>query len=200
MNKIKLVVLFVMITSITVLFQVNGNLRQENTRVSNNAKQLSTLLSDTVRYLKVNDSINGIKVIKLELKASEMAENTIIDEQLIKDLNIRIKEISAYSHTEAITTYNDTILLRDTLMLLDSSTMTGRTFKEVTRWHSINGIILPDKVIIKSVNKEELEYIEHWTKRKFLFIRIGKKRDSQIILSKNPKTKITKSVFITKMD
>lgn len=197
MTKIKILGVIIVMLSVLTLGLSNRNLRQENAIATSNVEQLSVLLDEAESTFKVNDSISAKKIIALKLDVKQMENSTLIDKGLINDLHIKIKHISSYGHTETITTYNDTILLRDTVILLDSIPMAFRTFKETTEWHTIDGIILPNRVIIKSSNKEKLEYIEHWTKKKFLFIPYGKRRDSQIIISKNPKTEIIESVFIS---
>lgn len=154
-----------------------------------------TLLQDVETY-KTKDSLNAAKVGVLELKLSEFERYRASDAELIKNLQIKNRELEAVTtaQMETITQLRGTV--RDSIVYLP-----GDTTKTVLKcvdisdpWFSLNGITTPDGTFSGTfVNRDSILIVATVQYKRFLnFLwKTNKVKNREIdIISKNPHTKI----------
>lgn len=177
--------------AILVLCQYTKSLKIEK-----GAYQTSmSVMMDSLRKYKVNDSLSAIQVGELNLTAREYRKYRPDDTSIIKKLKID----KPTSVTKLISHTRDSICasLHDTVILADNEPPdTLKHFSYNSTWTTIDGLIFRDSVQINIQNREELLITESTLRKKFLFIKLppklfGYKSRKLDVLSKNPNTTIT---------
>lgn len=153
------------------------------------------LLLKSAQY-KIQDSLNVAQIKSLELTVKEFETYRAQDAKLIKDLNIRNKDLEALVNAKLET--------HDTLLIAIHDTIPGiATFNYTSTWTDLSGTIdtIKDTMRVSITNREDLEIVESVTRKRFLgFLWYCKKLESRKVdvVSKNPNT-IIKNVSYTKI-
>jgi hypothetical protein len=112
-------------------------------------------------------------------------------------VNKRLNNLENTTKTTAQLVANFKIPLSDTTIVQpDSTVLRARKFNNNNKWIELNGIILPDTVNIQPVVNVPIQEVLYWQRKKFLFLRIGKKEYFSEVTSPNPYVKFTQHEVI----
>lgn len=187
--KISIIVLLVI--AVLLLLKYIGSLKIENNRLSCN----QAVLLDSMRTMKLQDSLNAASINALELSLQDYKKYRAEDAMLIKKLKAgktsAVTTINTTSTNHIITTVHDTILITDTVKCIDYE----------DEWITVSGYFTDDTANLNIINRESLLVVESLVKKKFLFIKLpvklfGYKTKSLNVVSKNPNTEINNIEFI----
>ncbi len=164
--------------------------KREKQRLETNQ---STLLAKERRY-KLRDSLNAVSIGVLTLKTAEFAEHFSVMEDMIKEMGVKLKRIENISQNAIQSNYKITTPLRDTIVIIDSSTVkNGLSLQYRDPWIELKGTILNNRFTGSIVSYDTLIQVVHRVPRRFLFFRFGTKELRQEIVSSNPNTQLTYS-------
>lgn len=194
--KIKLLIIFVLLSAGIYSYITIANLQEENAILQNNHDILLISNSEAQSALqgyKVQDSLNAVKISALLLTINDYERYRSSDAALIKKLRIDKNDLQRIVSAQTETINKFETALRDTTVLIDSARIAARAFNYQSTWTDISGIIAKDSVTLSIANRESLQIVETVKYKRFLgFLwktnRI-KRRDLDII-SKNPNTSI----------
>ena len=158
--KIGIGVIFVLLLAATFLmYRLWQEEKKESARLSDNMKSLCTGLEE----YKIRDSLNVVENHVLRLNIEELKELRSADAKLIKELNLRPKEVE-YITTTKVVTYSD-------------------------KWVDFYANI-PDSTFTYEVRDSLSSAISRIYKHRFLWWRWGTKGYKQTIVNHNPRSKI----------
>lgn len=190
MKKIKILFTCIAIILFIILSNYNKKVSLQNKILSNN----QSVLLDSIKHYKINDSINTAQIKQLVLTTDEYKQYRADDANLINKLKSDKPENIIKTVTETHTVISTKI---DTVYV-DSI----KHFSYKDNWINVNGQINNDSVKLNIKNKEDLLIVESIQRKKFLFIKLpikifGYKHKQIDVISKNPHTTITNTEFIT---
>lgn len=190
MKKYLFAIIAVLLAVVAVLCVYVSHLRDENSRIKSNNVVLSSQL-DTFRT-KLGES--AAMVDRLSLTLGEFRQQNQVLNERIKMLDLRLRRVSSYS----INGYQSSVTF--TVPLTIASAMPGvsveRRFLWNDRWNRVEGVIASDSVKCSVVHKDTIDQIIYRVPRKFLFIRWGTKKVSQIITLRDTNAAIVYSKYI----
>ena len=163
--------------------------KSERDRYRNNTE---ALLEDVTKY-KVNDSLNAAKVGILELTLKEFKKYRKEDNELIKELQTKNRELSQYIGTGTTTEVHIVTEVHDTTFLKDSVYIPMKCFDYRDKWVAMNGCFIGKEFTGDILVKDSLVIVETIKRKRFLgFLWKTKKiKNRQLdIVSKNPYTSI----------
>lgn len=180
MNKYLLIAIIILLGIVAGLSNCLNKEIKERSRQERNVE----VLNDDIKRYKFQDSVNAISVGELNYKISELKKYRADDARLIKDLNLRLKDVREIIKTEIVT--------RDSLVyVLD----TAGCFHHRSKWLKVDACIRDSSMTIES--RDSIAQIIHTEyKHKFLFWRWGVKGFRQEIINFNPHSNIEYSEFI----
>ena len=188
MRKFFAVVAIVATLATIVCGYVIASLREERDRLRVNQQ---ALLSDVELYrTRANESAASVEVLQLTL--DEFKEYRTEDARRIEELGIKLRRAESYAKSASISTYEDRLPLRDTIILHD----TVRIFEGGDAWSRMSGSVTEDSIAYSLHSVDTLHQVVHRVPRKFLFIRFGTKAIRQEIVSSNPHTELVYSEYI----
>lgn len=190
MKKYLFAIIAVLLAVVAVLCVYVSHLRDENSRIKSNNVVLSSQL-DTFRT-KLGES--AAMVDRLSLTLGEFRQQNQELNERIKMLDLRLRRINSYS----INGYQSSVTF--TVPLTIASAMPGvsveRRFLWSDTWNRVEGVVASDSVKCSVVHKDTIDQIIYRVPRKFLFIRWGTKKVSQIITLRDTNSAIVYSRYI----
>ena len=147
--------------------------KKESARLSDNMKSLCTGLEE----YKIRDSLNVVENHVLRLNIEELKELRSADAKLIKELNLRPKEVEYITTTKVVTKDSIVFVLKDSC------------FNYSDKWVDFYANI-PDSTFTYEVRDSLSSAISRIYKHKFLWWRWGTKGYKQTIVNHNPRSKI----------
>jgi len=158
----------------------------------------SVLMQDNYKY-KVSDSLNASSVSALRLSMSELIKYKKSEYDLIKNLNIKGRNVESVVSASSATESKINAIAKDSVNKSD----TLRCFDVKTKWYDFSGCYKEDKFSGLIVNRDSLVVVESVKLKRFLgFLWKTKKVKARKIdiVSKNPNTKILGLEFIKIID
>ena len=147
--------------------------KKESARLSDNMKSLCTGLEE----YKIRDSLNVVENHVLRLNIEELKELRSADAKLIKELNLRPKEVEYITTTKVVTKDSIVFVLKDSC------------FNYSDKWVDFYANI-PDSTFTYEVRDSLSSAISRIYKHRFLWWRWGTKGYKQTIVNHNPRSKI----------
>lgn len=180
MKKYLLIAIIVLLGIVACL---STSLKKETEERSRQERNVEILNDDIERY-KFQDSLNAISVGRLNYTVAELKKYRAQDAKLIKDLNLRLKDVKEIIKTEIIT--------RDSLVyILD----TLGCFHHRSKWLKVDACTRDSSMVIES--RDSIAQIIHTEyKHRFLWWRWGVKGFYQEIINFNPHSNIEYNEFI----
>ena len=149
-----------------------------------------TLLTD-VETFRVRDSLNAAKVQGLELTLSEFKRFRTDDAALIKDLQIKNRNLAAINKTQAETIIRLSTTGRDTVVIRDSIPVPALTFHCGDEWFDFDGLLVDRQITGKLANRDILTLVESVKYKRFLFWKTKRVKERTLnAVSQNPHTTI----------
>lgn len=172
--KIGIGVIFVLLLAATFLmYRLWQEEKKESARLSDNMKSLCTGLEE----YKIRDSLNVVENHVLRLNIEELKELRSADAKLIKELNLRPKEVEYITTTKVVTKDSIVFVLKDSC------------FNYSDKWVDFYANI-PDSTFTYEVRDSLSSAISRIYKHRFLWWRWGTKGYKQTIVNHNPRSKI----------
>lgn len=147
--------------------------KKESSRLSSNMKSLCTGLEE----YKIRDSLNVVENHVLRLNIKELKELRSADAKLIKELNLRPKEVEYITTTKVVTKDSIVFVLKDSC------------FNYSDKWVDFYANI-PDSTFVYEVRDSLSSAISRIYKHRFLWWRWGTKGYRQTIVNHNPHSRI----------
>lgn len=150
----------------------------------------ATLMGD-VETFRVRDSLNAAKVQGLELTLSEFKRFRADDAALIKDLQIKNRNLAAINKTQAETIIQLSATGRDTVVIRDSIPVPALTFHCGDEWFDFDGLLVDRQITGKLANRDILTLVESVKYKRFLFWKTKRVKERTLnAVSQNPHTTI----------
>lgn len=172
-----------------ITYQYNRikKLEQECARHERNTE---TLMGN-VETFRVRDSLNAAKVQGLELTLSEFKRFRADDAALIKDLQIKNRNLAAINKTQAETIIRLSATGRDTVVIRDSIPVPALTFHCGDEWFDFDGLLVDRQITGKLANRDILTLVESVKYKRFLFWKTKRVKERTLnAVSQNPHTTI----------
>lgn len=192
-KKIEYLILISLVLSCLGLWYTNISQTAENKRLKLNQK---VLLSQTAEYKKT-DSLNTCRIQALSLKINELEAYRAEDLALIKELNVKKKNLESIIKQQTVTVSNLQAKLRDSIRIdtLHAVIDTLKCFSYRSKWLDADGCIGDSLVDLNVISRDSLVTIESLVPKKLWFVPLparifGYKTRQVDILSKNPNTEI----------
>ena len=187
MRKIELLIWGCVIGFVITIVVSNINLKSENKSLSNN---VDALIKGVEQY-EVEDSLQAATIANLELSLSQYKKYREEDNKLLESLKIDNKRLKEVIKTQTKTYYEQTTLLRDSIIMLSGSDSIFipvyiKTAEYSDKWHSLNVVIHGDSLNYKLRTTESLLITNHVVPKRFLFIKYGCTEVRTDIVSRNP--------------
>lgn len=196
LNKISsslLAIILVLGVAVYDLYIRSNRLEKERDTYKQNTH---SLLSDFKR-MQIDSTTMAADVKILKLTLDEYKQYRSEDMEAIRRMKIQIKSLQSVAKHELEVNAPIAALLRDTLVLRDTTTVMIKTLEVNTPYLQINGIIDNDSLSGKirlPVNLHQAVWVEH--KYRFLWWKWGVKAVHQTISSDNPHVEIKYSEMI----
>ena len=159
----------------------------ERQRLKNNVE---SLMEDVEKY-RVFDSLSAARVIALELSVKEFERYRASDAALIKELQLRNRDLSAINKTQSETIIELSAIPRDTVIIRDSIPIEALSVTCGDAWFDFYGIVTPDEFTGTLHNRDSLLLAESVKYKRFLFWKTRKIKDRELnVVSRNPHTEI----------
>lgn len=189
----KYLILLCVILLATIAFQRKAleNAKSERDRYKSNTE---ALLTDVQRY-KTSDSLNAAKVGALELKNKEFKKHFAEDEELIKTLQTKNRELSQYIGTGTTTEVHIVTEVHDTTIVHDSIPYEAQKFHYSDPWVDLHGTIYDEEMDCDLSVRDSLVIVETIKRKRFLgFLWKTRKIENRQwdVVSRCPYTKIDK--------
>lgn len=189
----KYLILYAVITTAVIVFGGRFLLKEQQRHKNN-----STALMQSVDHYRTlaDESAASVQVLRLrcrefeDLRAADAAKIRQMGQKIVR-LESAAKSVSQ-TVVEVVTPIRDTIILRDTLQIVD----TLRLFRWQDSWVTIDGTIFQDSVACSLKSVDTLRQTVHRVPRRFLFFKFGTKALRQSVVSSNPHTEIVYSEYI----
>lgn len=144
-----------------------------------------------VETFRVRDSLNAAKVQGLELTLSEFKRFRADDAALIKDLQIKNRNLAAINKTQAETIIRLSATGRDTVIIRDSIPVPAMTFHCGDEWFDFDGLLVDRQMTGKLANRDILTLVESVKYKRFLFWKTKRVKERTLnAVSQNPHTTI----------
>ena len=164
-------------------------LTAERGRLKNNVE---SLMEDVEKY-RVFDSLSAARVVALELSIKEFERYRASDVALIKELQLRNRDLSAINKTQSETIIELSAVPRDTVIIRDSIPIPAVSVTCGDAWFDFYGVLTPDEFTGTLHNRDSLLLAESVKYRRFLGFLWKTKRilNRELdVVSKNPHTEI----------
>lgn len=153
-------------------------------------RNTETLMGD-VETFRVRDSLNAAKVQGLELTLSEFKRFRADDAALIKDLQIKNRNLAAINKMQAETIIRLSATGRDTVVIRDSIPVPALTFHCGDEWFDFDGLLVDRQITGKLANRDILTLVESVRYKRFLFWKTKRVKERTLnAVSQNPYTTI----------
>lgn len=195
MSKLTSVSLLIMAALLVAIHLLRGQvktLQQERDKYSANTE---ALLSD-IKRMQIDSCTTAAAVQTLKLSANEYEKFRTADAATIKKMGIRIKDLEAAAKHEVVVEVPVNAVVRDTVIIRDSSAIAVQKVEMLTPFIQLSGFIQENRLsgrIHVPVTLQQAVWVEY--KRHWIFFR-RVKAVHQTISSNNPYVKIKYSEFI----
>ena len=186
-----------------IAFMVMGviihNLSQEKARYERNTEALM----QGIEQYKVRDSLNAARVQTLELTVRDFERLRSEDAQLIKEMQVKTRNLASVNKTQAETIIRLSAIPRDTVLIRDSIKTPAVAVHCGDYWYDFEGVLARDEFTGKLRNRDSLVLVESVEYKRFLgFLWRTKqiKRKSMDVMSRNPHTTIIGVEYLQIMD
>lgn len=172
-----------------ITYQYNRIMKLEQ-ECARHERNTETLMGD-VETFRVRDSLNAAKVQGLELTLSEFKRFRADDAALIKDLQIKNRNLAAINKTQAETIIRLSATGRDTVVIRDSIPVTALTFHCGDEWFDFDGLLVDRQITGTLANRDILTLVESVKYKRFLFWKTKRVKERTLnAVSQNPHTTI----------
>ncbi len=183
MDKLTLIACLAAILAIAGGLAVKKVIAKQKDEISRQRDNINVLTGEAIIY-KTKLGRNAEQVQALSLKNSEL---DVFNKQLadrIKDLGIKLKDVSNANVVEAKTNIEFVTVTRvDTLKDV-------REFEYFDGWNRVAGRSRTDSTEIYVESLDTIDIIGSVKQRRFLFFRIGKPKIQTTISNSNPKSRV----------
>lgn len=190
MKKYLFAAIGVLLIIVAVLCMYTSHLRRENTRIKGNNNILSSQL-DTFRT-KAGEAAAMVDRLSLTLSEFRQQNQELADR--VKALDLRLRRINSYSINGYQSSVTFTVPLTIASVMPDAALK--RRFCWSDTWNRVEGVIASDSVKCSVTHKDTIDQIVYRVPRKFLFIKWGTKKVSQIITLRDTNSSIVYSKYI----
>lgn len=190
MKKYLFAAIGVLLFALAALGMYANNLRKDNLRIKSNNIVLSSQL-DTFRT-KLGESASMVDRLSLTVKEFRQQNQELAER--VKMLDLRLRRVSSYS----INGYESSVTFTVPLTTVFSmpNTKQEQRFTWSNTWNRVEGVIASDSVKCSVTHKDTIDQIIYRVPRKFLFIKWGTKKVSQIITLRDTNSSIVYSKYI----
>ena len=165
---------------------------KENERLRRNEHALR----EGIEFYSTECGRSAASVEALQLELDEFRQQHSKDAAEIASLGIRLRRAESFSKSVAVTSFTDTVVVRDTVLLHDTAPISARHFVWEDVWSRVEGILFGDSLHYAVRTIDTLHQVVHRVPRKFLFIPYGTKAIRQEVWSSNPNTELVYTEYI----
>lgn len=190
-NVVLIIIIIAMSAVMVKLFESNSNKAKQINSLENNQ---ANLLGQVNRFR----TENGILVEKsnqLQLTVDELREYNLISEKELKELNVKYKNLQSYLNLEIESKRDTTVVVKDSIVYIDSSLVKARTFNYSDNWYSCKGTFYGDKVDLDMSCRHKINTASEVIYKGWWIFKRPKKVEVTVWVS-NPKDTITKNIVI----
>ena len=163
------------------------SLRAESEKYKTN----TTALMEEVTHYKLRDSLNGARADALQLSIKELEKWRAEDAEIIKDLKIKNRDLSAINKAQTQTIIELRARGKDTIIIKDSIVIPAQKYSCGDFWFTFNALIIDKQMIGDLQVRDSLLLIERIKYKRFLWWNTKKIKERSVdAVSKNPHTKI----------
>ena len=178
MNKILIIILLILISSISGIYYLYDKSIKENRRLTNN----QTTLMASLKTYKFRDSLNVVENGKLTLNVNELKANRKKDLALIKELKLKPAQVKTIIKTKIETRDSIVFQLKDSCLHYN------------TEWMDVHGCVGDTLYITSTDSIAQIAHKEY--KHKFWFIKWGLTGFKVKTVNFNPKSTVKSSEWI----
>lgn len=185
MNKKTLILSVMLLVSVAVLvkiYRLNESLRADIDRLSHNM----TIVTEPLEYYKTDSGLVA-KHEALQAKYSELEKQHLADTKLIKELNVRLKDVKAIQTISVAST--------DTIYLEPTTTSQDTLIAYTDKWISLS-VNIPQRQCMYETRDSLTTIVSRAYKHKFLWWRWGTKGYDVQIVNHNPHSKVRYSRYV----
>lgn len=182
----------VLLIAFAVSVLVVVHFAKENERLRRNEHALR----EGIEFYRTESGRSAASVEALQLELDEFRQQHSKDVAEIASLGIRLRRAESFSKSVAVTTFTDTVVVRDTVLLHDTAPISARHFVGEDVWSRVEGILFGDSLHYAVRTIDTLHQVVHRVPRKFLFIPYGTKAIRQEVWSSNPNTELVYTEYI----
>ena len=180
----------VLVAALMVITYQYNRIKELQQECARHERNTETLMGDVETY-RVRDSLNAAKVHGLELTLSEYKRFRADDAALIKDLQIKNRNLAAVNQTQAETIIRLSATGRDTVVIRDSIPVPALTFHCGDEWFDFDGLLVDRQMTGTLTNRDALMLVESIKYKRFLFWNTKRVKERTLnAVSKNPHTTI----------
>lgn len=180
----------IMVAVLMVITYQYNRIKRLEQECARHKRNTQTLMGD-VETFRVRDSLNAAKVQGLELTLSEFKRFRADDAALIKDLQIKNRNLAAINKTQAETIIRLSATGRDTVIIRDSIPVPAMTFHCGDEWFDFDGLLVDRQMTGKLANRDILTLVESVKYKRFLFWKTKRVKERTLnAVSQNPHTTI----------
>ena len=180
----------IMVAVLMVISYQYNRIKRLEQECARHERNTETLMGD-VETFRVRDSLNAAKVQGLELTLSEFKRFRADDAALIKDLQIKNRNLAAINKTQAETIIRLSATGRDTVLIRDSIPVPAMTFHCGDEWFDFDGLLVDRQITGKLANRDILTLVESVKYKRFLFWKTKRVKERTLnAVSQNPHTTI----------
>ena len=180
----------IMVAVLMVISYQYNRIKRLEQECARHERNTETLMGD-VETFRVRDSLNAAKVQGLELTLSEFKRFRADDAALIKDLQIKNRNLAAINKTQAETIIRLSATGRDTVLIRDSIPVPAMTFHCGDKWFDFDGLLVDRQITGKLANRDILTLVESVKYKRFLFWKTKRVKERTLnAVSQNPHTTI----------
>lgn len=180
----------IMVAVLMVISYQYNRIKKLEQECARHERNTETLMGD-VETFRVRDSLNAAKVQGLELTLSEFKRFRADDAALIKDLQIKNRNLAAINKTQAETIIRLSATGRDTVVIRDSIPVPAMTFHCGDEWFDFDGLLVDRQMTGKLANRDILTLVESVKYKRFLFWKTKRVKERTLnAVSQNPHTTI----------
>lgn len=187
----KVSLIIVLCASLYISISIQNNLRKKYEREKNNVESLSS----GIKFLKVKDNENAIRMKELQFTVEEYKDRCEKDRETIESLKLKLKNVKE----DVKTVVKTEVQFKDTLIQVSPKNF---ILNKKNEWFEVNQKIDfsvdPPIVDFHYHNKDSISHILYRVpKWKFLWWDIGTKCYEIYVISHNPYSTITYSRWIS---
>lgn len=151
----------------------------------------TTALMEDVTHYKLRDSLSGARADALELSMKELEKWRAEDAEIIKDLKIKNRDLSAINKAQTQTIIELRANGKDTIVIVDSIPIPAQTYHIGDKWYDFDALVADRQMTGKLAVRDSLLLVEQVQYKRFLFWQTKKIKERSLdCVSKNPYTSI----------